>query len=212
MAINIILGTTGDGKTYTAVSKWIIPSIKNDRKVITNIPLNVDHFKKQFPDKDIETVIELRFGDSGIAYDAFKTAEDFQDEEWINDKGQKPLIVVDEAHFALSTDRPAKELKPIEDFFALHRQAGYDILLLTQTTQKMSRKAVGLCKHHYHCSKLSVVGQDKRYALRIKEDGGKKSAVLQEEIKKFDPEIFPYNKSHALSDGEVQESTDTNVK
>ena len=43
MAINIILGTTGDGKTYTAVEKWIIPTIsKEKRKIITNIPLNID--------------------------------------------------------------------------------------------------------------------------------------------------------------------------
>ncbi|PCJ23730.1 MAG: hypothetical protein COA94_08040 [Rickettsiales bacterium] len=213
MAINIILGTTGDGKSYTAVDKWIIPTItKQKRKVITNIPLHIDELKKSFPDINFDELLEIRQGTNGEAYDAFQTADDFQDENWVNDKGQKPLIVVDEAHFCLGNDRPARELKPIEDFFALHRQMGYDILLLTQTTQKFSRRTLGLVKHFYHCSKLSVVGQSNRYALRIRQDGSKKSSIIQEEIRKYDPEIYKFYKSHAKSDGEVQEAVDTNVK
>ncbi|MBV1843592.1 zonular occludens toxin domain-containing protein, partial [Photobacterium ganghwense] len=46
--INLIVGRPGGGKSYEAVVFHIIPAIQNGRKVVTNLPLNIDHFVKVF--------------------------------------------------------------------------------------------------------------------------------------------------------------------
>jgi zona occludens toxin len=214
MAINILLGVPGDGKTYTAVSKWALKTVLEEkRKIKTNIPMNIDYWKEKHPDSNIDELIEIKQGESGNAYDAFQTVADFED-EWINGKGQRPLVIVDEAHFCLSNNRKKSDLKPIQEFFALHRQAGYDILLLTQTTNGFDRTILGIVDHFYHCRKLSAVGYNNKYKLTLKKTGNKNTStdIIQEQVFSFKPEIFPYYKSHALSDGEVEEAIDTNVK
>ncbi|KRS22353.1 hypothetical protein AAY72_03840, partial [Alishewanella sp. WH16-1] len=42
--INGLSGRPGAGKTYEAVVSHILPALKQGRKIITNIPLNVDWF------------------------------------------------------------------------------------------------------------------------------------------------------------------------
>ncbi|MFB9215678.1 zonular occludens toxin domain-containing protein, partial [Vibrio sinaloensis] len=53
-----LAGRPRSGKSYEAVVYHIIPAVKEGRKVITNIPLNIDKFKKIFGDK--ADLIEVR--------------------------------------------------------------------------------------------------------------------------------------------------------
>ncbi|MFL7017233.1 zonular occludens toxin domain-containing protein [Vibrio cyclitrophicus] len=51
MAITLIKGRPGAGKSYECVVHHILPSIKDGRKVVTNIPLNIDYFALTYGEK-----------------------------------------------------------------------------------------------------------------------------------------------------------------
>ncbi|POB76042.1 zonular occludens toxin domain-containing protein, partial [Vibrio vulnificus] len=38
----------GSGKSYESVVYHVIPALKDGRKVVTNLPLNLEHFKQVF--------------------------------------------------------------------------------------------------------------------------------------------------------------------
>ena len=40
--INLLLGAPGGGKSYEAVVYHILPALEKGRKVITNLPLNIE--------------------------------------------------------------------------------------------------------------------------------------------------------------------------
>ncbi|MCT7417836.1 zonular occludens toxin domain-containing protein [Pseudomonas aeruginosa] len=48
MAIDAYVGKPGHGKSYGVVEHVIIPSLKQDRHVVTNIPLEVDMLLMDF--------------------------------------------------------------------------------------------------------------------------------------------------------------------
>ncbi|HHX8453039.1 TPA: zonular occludens toxin domain-containing protein [Vibrio diabolicus] len=100
--IYAIVGRPGGGKTYEAVAYHIIPAIKDGRKVITNITLNIDWFVKVFGEdvRELIKIVDGRLTDFGSTSRPFSQIEDYSD-EWRNEKGQGPLYVVDEAHMSL---------------------------------------------------------------------------------------------------------------
>lgn len=56
--INLLEGVPGSGKSYEAVVYHILPALKAGRKVITNLPLNLDVFAVLFP--EYVPLIEVR--------------------------------------------------------------------------------------------------------------------------------------------------------
>lgn len=66
MSITLIKGRPGAGKSYECVVHHIIPALKDGRKVVTNIPLNIDHFVRIFGHsvKDLLVVEKFSFDNS----------------------------------------------------------------------------------------------------------------------------------------------------
>jgi zona occludens toxin len=58
MPVNTLLGVPGSGKSYEAVAFHIIPALEDGRKVVTNLPLNLEHFKKVYG-QDILKLIRI---------------------------------------------------------------------------------------------------------------------------------------------------------
>ena len=48
MAVHAYVGKPGSGKTYGAVERVVIPSLKQGRHIVTNIPLNIDALLSDF--------------------------------------------------------------------------------------------------------------------------------------------------------------------
>ncbi len=44
MSVNALEGIPGSGKSYEAVAYHVLPALRSGRKVITNLPLNIDAF------------------------------------------------------------------------------------------------------------------------------------------------------------------------
>ena len=93
--INLLIGTQGSGKSYEAVVFHIIPAIEKGRQVITNLPLNIEHFRAVFGDEKSNLIKLVKpTQDNPIP---FKTIKDFGD-PWRMD-GNNPigsLYVIDE--------------------------------------------------------------------------------------------------------------------
>ncbi|WP_274884805.1 zonular occludens toxin domain-containing protein [Vibrio harveyi] len=164
--IYAISGRPGGGKTYEAVAYHIIPAIKDGRKVITNITLNIDWFVKIFgvEVRELIKIVDGRLTDFGSTSRPFSQIEDYSD-EWRNENGQGPLYVVDEAHMSLpSRGLPA----PILEWYSIHRHYGVDIILLTQNLRKLHRDIKDMVEVTYRCTKNTAMGSDKSYTKKCK--------------------------------------------
>lgn len=76
MALNIIVGRPGSGKDYEAVAYHVIPAIKEGRRVVTNLPLNLDHFVNVFGSEVLELIEIVKDGfskESGVIKAFFRS-------------------------------------------------------------------------------------------------------------------------------------------
>ena len=72
MAIFGIEGKPGSGKSYEAVAYHVIESLKKGRKVITNLPLHLEHFVAVFGQDVVDELIEIRTESKGCIQTKFK--------------------------------------------------------------------------------------------------------------------------------------------
>lgn len=206
MAIRLVYGPPGAGKSYYTTQKYLIEALRKGRKVITNLPLDKVYLTEiEGIDEDL---IDIRMGENGSPYDAFQNAEDMMD-SWRNSKGQAPLVVVDEAHFCLPKDKKKNQVLEIRNFFSTHRQDGYDIILITQDYRALPRDVLGLIEYFYCVSKKQIFGSG-RFSVKILDQQKNQVGVVQA---KYDKKVFKYYKSHLLSNQSIEEDTSvTGVK
>lgn len=198
MPVNILLGVPGSGKSYEAVAFHIIPAIEDGRKVVTNLPLNIEHFKNVYGQDKADLIKTIApTAQNSIP---FKSLEDYQD-DWKNDKGQACLFVIDECHRPLplgSTD------KKIEDWFAEHRHKGHDVLLITQSYGKISKPIRDIIHIVYRVRKNVALGSSSSYVRKVQD--GLRGEVVNTAIRKYDPKYFPFYKSHTQSNKSIEEA------
>ncbi|MDW2194020.1 zonular occludens toxin domain-containing protein, partial [Vibrio sp. 1641] len=186
----------------------IIPAIKEGRKVITNITLNVDWFVKIFGEdaRDLIKIVDGRLTDFGSTSRPFSQIEDYSD-EWRNEKGQGPLYIVDEAHMSLpSRGLPAAIL----EWFSIHRHYGVDIILLTQNIRKVHRDIKDMIEVTYRCTKNTAMGSSNSYTKKVQD--GCNGEVVNTSIRSYKSEYFPFYKSHSQSNKHVQEAQAKDIR
>lgn len=208
--IYLIVGRPRSGKSYEAVKYHVIPSLKEGRKVITNLPIDIDYVRKiHGPDvANLVEVVSFDYSDfdSNAVVFPFSRPEHYQD-EWRNEKGQGPLYVIDEAHFSLpkgATDRAVKK------FFTMHGHYGVDILLMTQHQRQIDSDILNLVEIVYRTIKNTALGSKNTYTKKVQD--GNRGAIVNTEQRKYDKTIFPYYKSHTQSAGAVLEKEASDVK
>ncbi|QSV15466.1 zonular occludens toxin domain-containing protein [Photobacterium ganghwense] len=206
--INLIVGRPGGGKSYEAVVFHIIPAIQNGRKVVTNLPLNIDHFVKVFGEdaRSLIRTIDTKLDDFGNMNRAFSKPEDYQD-DWKNDKGQGVLVVVDEAHMVLPCSGTSKE---VLEFLSLHRHYGIDIILITQSDRKLHRDVRDMVQLLYRCSKNTALGSNDSYTQKVKD--GVRGEIVNTNIRRYKSSYFPFYQSHTASNAAVKEAMANDVK
>ncbi len=213
MAITLIKGRPGAGKSYECVVHHILPSLKEGRKVVTNIPLSVDHFALVLGEhvRQLIEVVPFDF-DGGHRY--LSDPDDYKKyEDWRNEKEQGVLFVLDECHllFPLSgrgkaqTDLAERQI----EFFSGHRHWGFDFIFLTQSDRKINRllrEDIEIC---IEVRKNRAIG-DKSYRRYVFYYGdGKKSGLIEQGSREYEAKFYPFYKSHTKSQGEV---TEANIK
>lgn len=197
-----IVGRPGGGKSYEAVAYQVLPALKEGRKVITNLPLQIDHFAAVLGEdvRDLIVVIDGQLNDFGSMERPFSKVADYND-QWRNDKGQGPLYVVDEAHMTL----PNKNLNTeILEWYSLHRHYGVDIILVTQNLRKIHRDIKDMIEVTYYCAKNTALGSNSTYTRKVR--SGANGDVVNTSIRKYEQAYFPFYKSHTASNSSVTEA------
>lgn len=212
--INLLLGGPGGGKSYEAVAFHVLPALKRGRKVITNLPLNLQAFEAIEPGSS--ALIEIRDKTLAAAPDvshdaegsnglmgmiqqaraakfvdrAFANAEDFAS-DWRHVDGHGPLYVIDECHFAMPRGGTSRA---VEEWFSMHRHFNVDVLLITQSSGKISAAIKDLVQVCYKVRKAIALGKPDGYIRKVL-DGVNGGEVSVSE-RKYKPEFFKLYRSH----------------
>lgn len=217
MALNIIVGRPGSGKSYEAVAFHVIPAIKEGRRVVTNLPLNLDHFVNVFGSEVLELIEIVKDGfskESGVIK-AFSDPEHFTREEWKNEAGQGPLFLIDECHFqyprAARDKKSSSDLVVCLEYFSMHRHYGHDILFMTQSLGKLHRDLRDMIQVQYLVSKHTAAGSDKTYTRKVLDGAGSRPTCLSEGVRRYDKTFFPFYKSHTQSETSVDEAKASDI-
>lgn len=199
MAIRIIQGVPGSGKTYYAVrhlaknycekSEDGVYYLKDDVTVITNI----DSFKPDHHDLR-ESIRQIKREDGKPA-----SADDFFNlpfQQALTDEiGGQIVYIIDEAQrFWRKGDRGHHE---VYEYFELHRHLGHDIYLVTQNARKLPGDLVCLAEYIIDAAPRtrSLVGEMKYKWLS---DG----EVIKREAWKPEQAIFDLYKSMDMGESE----------
>lgn len=213
MAITLIKGRPGAGKSYECVVHHILPSLKEGRKVVTNIPLNIDHFVLCLGEhvRELVEVVPFDF-DGGHRY--LSDPDDYKKyENWRNEKEQGVLFVLDECHLLFPLSGRGKSQTALAErqieFFSGHRHWGFDFIFLTQSDRKINRllrEDIEIC---IEVRKNRAIG-DKSYRRYVFYYGdGKKSGLIEQDSREYEPKFYAFYKSHTKSESGV---TEANIK
>jgi len=208
-----ISGKTGGGKSYEAVVNHIIPTItQQKRKVVTNLPLNVEHFVAVFGEytRDLIEVVEGHFHNFGGERPFSKVEHYLQYETWKNELNQGVHFVIDECHLPLGKGKTNAEVK---EFYSMSRHYGFDITLLTQNFRKVDVDIRDLVEVHYRCVKKSFMGQMDKYILKVHDKASNSTqSVINTEEREYEKKYFKFYQSHTKSSKPVQEAAAKDVK
>lgn len=203
--INALIGRPGSGKSYEAVVFHIMTALESGRMVVTNLPLNMEYIAAINP----EFIPLIKFVGSsrseGKLIHAFGRLSDFQ-VDWRDDKNRGPLYVIDECHKPFPKGKTPLD---VEEFFAEHRHAGIDVLLITQSVRKISIALVDMIQVCYYVSNNRTMGSDKSYVRKVKD--GVRGEVMNTTIRRYNTANFNLYQSHTKSDGSVKEAAAADI-
>jgi len=209
MAINAISGRPGSGKSYEAVVRHIMPALKDERKIVTNIPLNVDWFCTFIGEHCRDLIVQIDGGFhnyGGKRY--FSDAEHFlRYQDWRNEKNQGVYFIVDECHLAMPRAAKAEGVstqQELKEYLSMHRHYGHDLLLLSQNFRKVDRDIVDMIQTCYFTTKLSFLGKDDQYVCKVA-DGVTRNIVTTHH-RDYEQKFFAAYQSHTKTEGSVQEA------
>ncbi len=188
-------GVPGSGKSYDAVKEHILPALKKGRPVFARIN-GLDHERiaahLQIPVEKVRANLHL------VAPEQVRArfiAEQQPDATWLPAKEfRNALIVIDEAHefYVGGTKDP---LPPqVEQFFAMHRHGGLDILIMTQFYKRIHIAIRSRIERKNSFQKLSALGKKGESAYRVtfwQTIAPDRYEKVGGETRTYDPAIFP---------------------
>lgn len=228
--INGIEGIPGSGKSYEAVAYHVLPALQAGRKVITNLPLNVDALAAIDP--TYRLLIEIRtrpapqIGDWNAAniaeHEAFRLWKDKEPvpqsenvftfgtvwdyySDWRGKNGEGPLYVIDECHVALPKLGTPDS---VVQWFKLHRHYNAEVLLMTQSFRDINQPIAQLIATLIKCRKADILGNKGEYIRKV--HAGYRGAQIQQNQRKYESQYFGLYRSNTQSGG-TSESVMTDV-
>lgn len=204
--INLLLGPSGGGKSFEAVVYHIIPALEKGRQVITNLPLNIEHFRAVLGDDKADLIKLVK--PSAQNPIPFKTLADFGD-PW-RMAGKNPigsLYVIDECHKPF----PLRQVNTsVEEWFAEHRHELADVLLITQSYGKIWKSIRDNVQIVYRVRKNIALGAPKSYVKKVQD--GVRGEVVNTTIRVYDSKYYHFYNSHTLSDTSAKEANANDIK
>ncbi len=152
------LGKPGSGKTYEAVAFEVLPALRQGRKVVTNVPLNVEKLAEEVEGAwELVTVVKRGVG----AHRPFSVLADYEEhDKWRhpNGSGMGPLFVIDEASQALPGAGRGTVPEDVKFWYEEHRKVGAKIVLITQQVDYIVKSIRELAEFSYSFKKMSALG------------------------------------------------------
>lgn len=166
MALNLIIGKPGAGKSYFAVLKiseflldWCRKEIKSgvphERQLYTNLKLNVEEINKFVTaelHQDFDATHYIHFCDSDFFYTT-TSGGSRQPRSWWDDFPEGALIVIDEVHEYI----PARGIAGGQNFtdsftvyVSQHRHRGQDLFFITQHTDTVHKNVLCMAEGAFH--------------------------------------------------------------
>jgi zona occludens toxin len=197
--INLLLGAPGGGKSYEATVYHILPALEQGRKVITNLPLDIEAFARI--DASFRPLIEIREGNSRGLQKAvsegvrnarmFSHVDDYADDWKHPEQGFGSLFVIDECHFALPDRETARS---VEEWYSMHRHFNVDVLLITQSHGKISAAIRDLVQMVYRVRKNIALGSSGSYTRKVQD--GVRGEVMNTAVRRYNKKFFGLYRSH----------------
>lgn len=186
------VGTPGSGKSYEAVKK-ILDNIKLGRKVYTNIE-GLDNPKCR---KYIQSYCNI------TDFQLETCLIHLTDEEatW-PDLHCEPgsLILLDEVHKNLSNrDWQSEKNVNFAKWASTHRHDGYDLVLITQSLDKVDKHVRSLIEWSYLFRKVNMFGAalQKKYVCYAYAGDDHNGKAMSKSVRTYDPKIFPAYQSYS---------------
>jgi zona occludens toxin len=214
--INWLIGSSGGGKSYEANRYHILAALEKKRHVITNLPVNKDFYVSINPDFEkllhirksaqpilgqfviVDETPEFQLFPDGLIVQPPKFQRPFSGvwdyyftDEMRTDKGQGPLFVIDECHFALPRGKTKEET---DDWFSVHRHFNTDVLLITQSYGKVSKNICDNTQLVYRVRKATAFGKSDSYIRKVND--GFRGDTVNTSIRDYEPFYFSLYKSH----------------
>lgn len=193
--ITAFTGTPGSGKTYDAVAK-IVDNLRIGRVVWTNI-------RGMNEPKCLE-MIKLLTGlsDRGIAC-LLNFFEPGQEREFWQHVPPRCLIVLDEVQNIFnSRDWQDKSNKTFNSWASTHRHHGFEVVLITQSIQRLDTAVRSLVEWTYVYRKVNFFGSlvKRRYIAYAYGGEDVVGSPLGKKIHTYNPQIFLCYKSYVSED------------
>lgn len=201
--IYLLMGRPGGGKSYEATVFHILPALMSGRKVITNLPVNVQSFRAIVP--NLDGLLHIRTKSVSLDSDVrvFASPDDYGDEWRHPETGAGPLYVIDECHKALPKIGTSRL---VEEWFAEHRHETADVLLITQSYGKINRAIIDMVDVCYAVQKATALGDSGRYVRKVR--FGVRGEVVNTSIRKYEKKYFGLYQSHTRGGGAELEAQD----
>jgi len=194
--INLMLGTSGGGKSYESVVYHILPALQSGREVWTNLPVNRERIEAIEPRAGylLKTVVDRvppQEVDERLVptFRAFGRLEDYPQSNESAEKG--PLLVIDECHKSLPM---MGTLRAVEEWYAEHRHLRCDVLLITQSYGKISRAIRDNVQLVYRVRKAVAFGTSSRYIRKVQD--GLRGDVVNTAVRTYEKKFFGLYRSH----------------
>ncbi|MDB2634412.1 hypothetical protein N9Y40_02840 [Porticoccaceae bacterium] len=197
MTISAYTGLPGSGKSYSVVKNVLIPALKDNRTVYTNIPLNEELVMKDFGYVPIQFTVDDILAD---------------DDYWNKNIEGGSVVVIDEVARLWKAGLKANHARECDAVFLQeHRHMTKDgksleVILVCQDLSQISSFVRTLVDRTYITVKLSAVGMDNRYRVDVYSEAQtrnqlKQSAFLSSDGGKYQKEVYQYYNSHTRGDG-----------
>lgn len=189
------VGRPGHGKSYSVVEYVIIPSLKSNRHVITNIPLFVDDLVSVYGGQI--TQLPLDWAD---------------DADWASTIPNGAVLVLDEVWRRFPSGQKVTAANPDDlALFKEHRHRvdsdgnSMRIVLVTQDTSDLSSWVRKLVDHTFVMNKLADAGASNRFRVDIYQgcptgERIPKRLLIRSTYGTYKPEIYRYYSSATQSE------------
>jgi zona occludens toxin len=158
MAVCIVAGTPGAGKTYYALQELIIPALKRGRKVLTNIE-GLDKFK-------IALTFDIEIVDIELLLEIMTDKEDIC--RFYERAEKNILIVIDEAqNYFHARSWDTKNNRDMVPYITQARHYGHDVFFITQHAETIDTSIRRLTDVTYYLRSLKILGVKRSAMLSV---------------------------------------------